>query len=58
VNNRTILNIGARTNDNPIDVAPQHGAVPNAGFFLEDHIADYRSARNDPRGGMDGGAFF
>jgi hypothetical protein len=58
VNNGIILNVRARPNNDAVDVAAQHGAVPNARFFFENHIAEHRGAGDNPRAGMDCGTFF
>ena len=58
VSNSIVLNIGARPDDDAVDVAPQDGAVPHARFFFENHIAQQRGARNNPCAGMDRRTFF
>src|SRR5438128_2497872 len=49
VNNSIILNVRARSNDDAVDVAAQHGPVPNARFFCERDVANYRCAGDNPR---------
>jgi hypothetical protein len=53
-----VLNVRARTDDDAVYVAAQNGAVPNAGFFFECDVANYRRARDNPDAGMDRGTFF
>ena len=43
-----VLNVRARPDDDTVDVATQHGTVPNARFFCKSDVAHYRCAGNDP----------
>ncbi len=58
VNDGIILDVRAWTNDDAIDIAAKHRAVPNTRFFFENHVADHRCSRDNPRTGMDGRTFF
>ncbi len=46
-----ILHVGARADDDPVDVAAQHAVVPHARVGPDGHVAD------DPRAGGDEGGF-
>ena len=53
-----VLNVRAWANDDAVNIAAQHSAVPNTGFFFESDVANDRRARNDPSCGMNSGTFF
>jgi hypothetical protein len=40
VEDRAVLDIGARADANIVDVAPDHRAGPDTGVFADDHVAD------------------
>jgi hypothetical protein len=52
-----VLNIRARPDDDAVDIAAQDCAVPDARFFFENYVTEHSRARNNPRAGMNGGAF-
>ncbi len=54
MNDATILNIGSRSDNDPIDVRPEDALEPNARFFPERHIADQIGAGSDECAGMNG----
>ena len=51
MNDRVVLDVGARADGDFVDVAAEGGVVPNAGFFVD------RDAANDIGTGGDEGAF-
>ena len=48
VNHGAVLHIRARADDDAIDVAAQHGAVPHARLLLERDVADHTRRWRDP----------
>ena len=57
VDNSVVLNIRARPDDDAVDITAQDRAVPDACFFFENYVTQHSRARNNPRAGMDRGAF-
>ncbi len=47
VQDRTILNIAARADANPVHVAANHGAGPDAGVLANRHVANNHGGRID-----------
>ena len=41
VQNRIVLNVGARSNADAMDVATNHGAWPNRAIIAEMHVANH-----------------
>ena len=56
VDDRAVLHVGTRADDDPVDVAPQHRLEPDTRFFRQGHIAEDIRAGSDEGGGMDRGA--
>ena len=44
VDDRAVLHVGARADDDAIDVAAEHGLKPHAGFLGERHVPDHDCA--------------
>ena len=57
VDDSVVLNVRARPDDDAVDITPQDRSVPDARFFFKNYVAEHSRARNNPRAGMDGGAF-
>src|SRR6267154_883775 len=57
VDDSVVLNVRARPDDDAVDITAQDRAVPDARFFFKNYVAEHSRARNNPRAGMDGGAF-
>jgi len=57
VDDSIILNVRARSNDDAVDIAAQHRPVPNARFFRERDVANYRRTWDNPGAGMNRRAF-
>ncbi len=57
MDNGIVLNVGTRADDDAVNVAAQHGAVPDARFLFERNVADDGRAGNDPGAWMDGRTF-
>ena len=55
VQHAAVLHVAARADRDPVVVAAQHRAVPDAGVFAERHAADHRRAVGDPGAGGDCG---
>ena len=58
VNDSVVLNIRARADNYPIDIAAQNSTVPYTRFFQQRYIADDGCARDDAGGGMNPRAKF
>jgi len=58
VNDGIVLNVGARADNYPIDIATQNSAVPYTRFFHQRYVADDGCARDDAGGGMNARAKF
>ena len=58
VNDGIVLNVGARADNYPIDIATQNSAVPYTRFFHQRYVADDGCARGDVGGGMNARAKF
>ena len=44
VNHGVVLDVGVMTDDDAVDVAPEHGVVPDAGEISERHITEHDRA--------------
>ena len=57
MNNGVVLNVGARADDDAVDVAAQDRAAPHTRFFFERDVADDGRTGHNPGGGVNSRTF-